>query len=205
LRLLLVHTDADNEIMRVGGYAMPIEHTEPGVIFGRRVREVRMRHRAQRTDGLKWTQAELAERVTALGWPIDQAAIARLESEKPTTRAQNVRLAEVLAIAAALGVSPMFLFLPLDYNEEVKVGELRFPANHLWRWVRGEEQLRDDDDYRIFLTERDEVSLARINARRLSLTDDPAAAIAALEEAERETAEIEAEERAKEERRGKHR
>lgn len=176
---------------------MPIEHTEPGVIFGQRVREVRMRHRAQRTDGLKWTQAELAERVTALGWPIDQAAIARLESQKPTTRAQNVRLAEVLAIAAALGVSPMFLFLPLDYNEEVKIGELRFPANHLWRWVRGEEPLRGDDDHRIFLTERDEVSLARINAQRLSLTD-PATAIAELEDAARETAEIEAEERAKE-------
>jgi transcriptional regulator with XRE-family HTH domain len=138
---------------------MQIEHTEPGVIFGQRVRHVRKR--------CEWTQAELAQRMKDLGHPLDQAAVARIESRKPTTRQQNVTLREVLAFAAALGVSPAFLFLPLGEDDEVKIGSLQLPADHVREWLVGRRPLREEDDRRIFETERDTRSLAvMISAER---------------------------------------
>jgi len=124
----------------------------PGAIFGRRVREIRNRH--------GWTQAELAERLTDLGRPMDQAVVARLESKKPSTRAVNVSLVDVLAFSAALGVSPVFLFLPLDDDVPVQVApKLELPARHVRSWVKGNVPLRADDDHRIWETERDAQTL----------------------------------------------
>jgi transcriptional regulator with XRE-family HTH domain len=144
---------------------MPIEHTEPGVIFGRRVAQVRRHH--------GWTQAELAKRMSDLGWNVDQAAIARIESKKPSTRAQNVRLAEVLALAAALGVSPLFLFLPIEDNEEVKIAGLRLRAWEVREWVRGLRPLRPEDDHHIFQVERDPESFDALVEHGVVATTDP--------------------------------
>jgi transcriptional regulator with XRE-family HTH domain len=135
--------------------------SEVGAIFGRRVREVRSR--------LQWSQAELARRLEELGRPMSQAVIARIEAKDPGTRALKVSLDDVLAIAAVLGVSPLFLFLPLEDDAIVTLAsKLELPASTVRAWVTGAQPLRDGDDRRIFETERDERSAALIAAARLT-------------------------------------
>jgi transcriptional regulator with XRE-family HTH domain len=137
--------------------SMRIKHAnQPGAIFGRRVREVRNRH--------GWTQAQLAKRLTDLGRPMDQAVVARLEAKKPSSRAVNVSLVDVLAFSAALGVSPVFLFLPLDDDAPVQVAPtLELPAGRVRDWVRGRLLPAElNVDQRIWETERDTRTLAEL-------------------------------------------
>ena len=69
-----------------------------GTVFAGRLREART------TRG--WTQQDLADELGRIGAPMDSTTIAKVEKGQ-----REVRLAELIAIAAALDVAPMHLLL----------------------------------------------------------------------------------------------
>jgi transcriptional regulator with XRE-family HTH domain len=123
---------------------------QPPEVFARRMREVRRRR--------GWSQQQLAQRLSELGRPMDQTTVHRIESEG--TRSLNVSLADVLAIAAALSVSPVYLALPTDDLTSVAITpKTTIDARRAREWFSGTGTLRDDDDRGIWLAERDERSV----------------------------------------------
>src|SRR5262249_18530336 len=84
----------------------------------------------------KWTQRELADRVAAFGIPNwDDTTVA--EIERPGGRGLDVD--ELLALAFALGVSPLVLLLPAD-DSPVRLSPNTVtgsPANAA-AWIRGD-------------------------------------------------------------------
>jgi transcriptional regulator with XRE-family HTH domain len=103
-------------------------------VVGRQVQDARKR--------LRLKQADLAKRLDDLGVPTHQATIHRLE-----TGGRRVSVDDVLAIAAALGVSPLFL-LTGDYtNEAVPIAPKLEPATppQMRRWFSGQVQLPELD------------------------------------------------------------
>jgi transcriptional regulator with XRE-family HTH domain len=123
----------------------------PSQIFARRVRETRKRR--------DWTQEELAARLTEIGRPTTQATIARIEAAT-STRARNVTLDEAFAFAAALGVAPLYLFLPRERDERVAVTRnITVDAGRAQDWLVGTLRLRDSDDLGTFLSERNREAL----------------------------------------------
>jgi transcriptional regulator with XRE-family HTH domain len=107
----------------------------PSQILAQQLREIRERRR--------WTQQDLVDRLDELGQPIDRAAIARIETAR-----RGVSLDEALLLAAALGVSPTNLFLPLSpaVAERVAIApKLHIENEHARLWVRGWQALRDED------------------------------------------------------------
>ena len=93
-------------------------------------REMR-RHR----DRQKLSAQQLADRTAELGMPIPRNVLANLESGRRDT----VSAAEVLVLAAALGVAPMELICPVGYDEQVELlpGRMMDPLMAS-RWVDGE-------------------------------------------------------------------
>jgi transcriptional regulator with XRE-family HTH domain len=113
----------------------------PSAVFRQSLREARRLKR--------WTQQELADALAELGAKIDATAITRIERG-----VRSVSLDEVVLIAAALGVSPMHLFVPLDDKAPVQVAPgLVRPAADVRAWVRGQRPLRVSDDDRLFYTQ----------------------------------------------------
>lgn len=105
-----------------------------GQVFGRRLAEAR--------EARGWKQRDLAERSG-----ISQSTIAKTETGK---RSGQVTIEEALRLAAALGVSPLHLIVPLEDEARVEVApKVRVSARRAREWVRGEQPLRDEDD-RIF-------------------------------------------------------
>jgi transcriptional regulator with XRE-family HTH domain len=96
-------------------------------------REVR-RHRDRR----KMSAQQLADRTASLGMGIPRSVLANLESGRRDT----VAVAEVLVLAAALGVAPVELFCPAGFDEEIEILPGR-PLDPLLasRWVDGELQI----------------------------------------------------------------
>jgi transcriptional regulator with XRE-family HTH domain len=70
-------------------------------IFARRLREAR--------SARGWTQQYLADRLIEMGVKMDRTAIARVERGQ-----REVRLEELVAIAAALDVALVYLLFPID-------------------------------------------------------------------------------------------
>lgn len=111
-------------------------------VTARRLAEIRKRR--------GWSQEDLARRTGELGAAMTQSTIARTELGR------NVSLNETLALAAALGVAPTSLFLPLESAELVAITPERIvPARHARRWVRGQAPLVADDA-RVYAEEVDE-------------------------------------------------
>jgi transcriptional regulator with XRE-family HTH domain len=99
-------------------------------VVGRQVQAARQR--------LHLKQADLAKRLDDLGLPTHQATIHRLE-----TGGRRITVDDALALAAALGVRPLFL-LTGDYtNEAVPVAPKLEPAQptQMRRWFSGQVQL----------------------------------------------------------------
>lgn len=96
-------------------------------------REVR-RHRDRR----KMSQQQLADRTAELGMPIPRPVLANFERG----RRDSVSVAEVLVLAAVLGVSPMELISPAGYDEEIEIlpGRKMDPLQAS-RWIDGELML----------------------------------------------------------------
>jgi transcriptional regulator with XRE-family HTH domain len=107
-----------------------------GLVFGRRLREVRKRH--------GWTQQDLADRMTELGHPIHRVTLARIE--KGGTPAHNVTLENVLALSFALGVSPLHMICPFDPDARLRVVSKKQAVDSILvrQWLRGWEPLLDE-------------------------------------------------------------
>ena len=96
--------------------------------------EVR-RHRIER--GMSTQQ--LADACAGLGHPIARAVLSNLENG----RRENVSIAELLVVAKALDVEPIFLMLPLGYEDTVEIlpGQT-VETTEAVRWVAGDEGRR---------------------------------------------------------------
>jgi transcriptional regulator with XRE-family HTH domain len=93
-------------------------------------REVR-RHRDRR----RLSAQQLADRTADFGMPVPRNVLANLESGRRDT----ISVAEVLVLAAVLGVSPMELICPVGYDTEIEILPGRkMDPQQASRWVDGE-------------------------------------------------------------------
>ena len=110
----------------------------PSEVFRARLREVR------RLKG--WTQQQLADELASIGVRLDASGITRMERGS-----RGVTLDDVIAIAAALGVSPLHMFIPLDNDDMVNAAPgISADVLDVRAWIRGQRPLRDSDDDRLF-------------------------------------------------------
>jgi len=125
------------------GREVVVKTMSPGDVFADRLKQVRTRK--------GWTQERLSAELTKLGHPLHRVTLAKLEGGG--TRSQNVSLRDVLAIAAALGVAPIHLFVPFSDRDYVAITPklVRTGAN-VRAWVRGRGLLGDEDE-RFYFTE----------------------------------------------------
>jgi transcriptional regulator with XRE-family HTH domain len=81
---------------------------------------------------------QLADRTAELGMPIARSVLANLESG----RRETVSVAEILVLAAALGVSPIELICPVGYDKQTEMlpGRMMDPLAAM-RWFTGEWKL----------------------------------------------------------------
>ena len=101
---------------------------QPGQVLARRVKEARERR--------GWSQGELAEQVNALGYSLARPIINRIE--QGGVRAGNVSVEDLFALAAALGVAPVHLLVPLDDEAALEVTPSVAVSAQLARaWIRG--------------------------------------------------------------------
>jgi len=103
--------------------------------LGREVRRLRV--------AKGWTsQARLATEVQNLGVDLDQSAVSRIETGKRATTVE-----ELLALAAALEVSPVSLLFPGPANERAVIApSVVIPSGEARAWVRGEAALPGYDE-----------------------------------------------------------
>lgn len=104
-------------------------HLTPSQAFARRLRQ-------RRDDELGWSQAKLADRCEAIGYPIDKTTIAKIE--KGT---RGVRLEDALALSAALDTSPVFMLFPFEPRDRVTIGSVAVPPETARKWSKGERPL----------------------------------------------------------------
>lgn len=128
--------------------------------FRRQVQETRKRK--------GWTQEQLADAISKLGWPIDQEKVSRIEPPRHTKGSKNkarksVSLEEVLVFAAALEVSPVQLIVPGGSGARMKLfnGGKTFDASAVRGWLYNLEPLPGMDD-RFF---QESISEDEYNAR----------------------------------------
>ena len=100
----------------------------PEAAFRRRLKEARA------ARGM--TQRDLAERLAAIGQPMTQAAVTRIERGE-----RRVSLDEAIAIAAVLDVAPIHLFLPIEGDSAQLAPKLKVPIDRARAWARGQHPL----------------------------------------------------------------
>jgi transcriptional regulator with XRE-family HTH domain len=104
-----------------------------GAIFARRLREAR--------DERVWTQQDLSDALDALGAPMDRTTIAKLEKQQ-----REVRLDELIAIAAALDVAVLHLILPIEGDDAVRLApSLETGVERARDWAGGRHPLNADN------------------------------------------------------------
>lgn len=115
--------------------------TRPSETFASRLRDVRTRR--------GWTQQDVSNQLAGLGRPMDRAAIARIEAGE-----RQVSIDDFVSLAAALGVSPVHLIVPLEGDVSVEIApEVEVSPRQARQWIRGQAPLRATDDPRTFYTE----------------------------------------------------
>ncbi|MFJ3094608.1 helix-turn-helix domain-containing protein [Streptomyces hydrogenans] len=107
----------------------------PVATVARRVREVRKRR--------DLTADQLAERLRGIGLPWERGTVIKLESGYR----QNVGVAELLALAVALDVSPLHLLVPVDNRPYRVTPDRTEDSNTVRAWVRGEHALPGMDTH----------------------------------------------------------
>jgi transcriptional regulator with XRE-family HTH domain len=112
----------------------------------------------------RYTAQQLADACEQCGYPISRSQIANYESG----RKQTLDVAELLVLAAALGVPPIALLFPNlpDGDAEALPGWHTTAANAL-RWFTGEHTPDDDGD----VEPADEAKLVRLTRRRCDMED----------------------------------
>jgi transcriptional regulator with XRE-family HTH domain len=98
-----------------------------------------------------WRQADLVDRLHQLGatsWI--QTKITKIENGGKNGGTKRLALADVLELAAALGVQPALLLSPADGDVQV-APKLRCSAAEFRSWLRSEKPL-DPADERIYST-----------------------------------------------------
>jgi transcriptional regulator with XRE-family HTH domain len=103
---------------------------------GTRVKEIR--------QSRGWTAKELADRCAEAGAPeITVAVIANMETGRRDAegrRRRDVTIDETLALAYALEVPPVFLFIPLNGNERLRVtSKMEMDAPFAAAWADGDD------------------------------------------------------------------
>lgn len=97
----------------------------------------RLRH------GRGWTQQNLADRLAEIGAPLNRMTLAKIEAGG--TRAENLSVADLLVLAAALDTSPVSLVFPAGRVEIVEATpELRIFSGLASKWFCAEEALTDE-------------------------------------------------------------
>jgi transcriptional regulator with XRE-family HTH domain len=89
-----------------------------------------------------WSAGQLAEQMTAHGFPWDRFTVQNLENG----RRRSVTLDEVGALARVLGVAPLHLILPIDDDQqgvEIDPGKA-YPAFLVREWFAGQRALGAD-------------------------------------------------------------
>src|ERR1700756_1854911 len=101
--------------------------------------------RLRKTQGL--TLRDLAHRMEQVVRPMGHNTISEIERG-----ARRVDVDDLIALAAALGVSPVTLLMPLpndaDETTDATVGEVT--ARRLWRWLTAETPLTADTASEVF-------------------------------------------------------
>lgn len=94
---------------------------------------------------LDLTAQEFAERAKQVGLKIDRGTVSKIENGL-----RGVSLDEGLAIAAALDVAPVHLFLPREDGKQIAIGNIAVTAEQARAWFRGTTPLpgRDDKTFR---------------------------------------------------------
>ncbi len=161
--------------------------TTIGRTFGARVQSVRTRRR--------WSQRELADRLTKAGRSTNGATVAKIEAAgKPDAtkieckRAEGVTVRDLLVFSAVLGVSPISLLVPLDGSGTerdepdpgtalVVTDQLRLYPFQARGWIKGTTPIlsgpwikegEDEELWRVYYTEVPTAELAGGQARRSS-------------------------------------
>jgi transcriptional regulator with XRE-family HTH domain len=117
----------------------------PAEVFARRLQETR------KTKG--WSQQKLVEQLTRLGYRMDRATLAQIESgarRSDVTRSDNVTLNEVVALSVALGVALIHMVVPPESDDapvRLVPNRVADPALTARRWARGEQALGDEGFY----------------------------------------------------------
>ena len=139
-----------------------IAHTRPAQVFARRVREARERR--------GWSQARLAAEMTRVGYPKTRETLTKLEGGKY----RNASVDDVFAIAAALGVPPVHLLVPLKDEAALEVVPGVPVAAPLARaWIRGTLSLPISPD--VDLRELPESELVALVEEQLARSMDAVA------------------------------
>ncbi len=134
-------------------------HDGAGEIFARRLREMRG-HRGM-------SARVLSERLAAMGVTMSRVAITKLENEPK--RAATVRLQTVLAISAALNVSPSWMVTPDRQDEDVRIAPgLCQPAGAVRLWLRGDFPLggADPEDFFMMMPAAEYVKRRKVGLKR---------------------------------------
>lgn len=114
---------------------------------------------------LDLTAQAFAERAREVGLKFDRGTVSKIEN-----RLRGVSLDEALAIAAALDVAPVYLFLPRDDRETVAIGDIAVEALRARAWLRGDQQLPGRSD-KVFRTEVPESEWNRRNQDLVSVRE----------------------------------
>jgi transcriptional regulator with XRE-family HTH domain len=97
----------------------------PSDVFARRLKRYRERR--------GWTQADLARELRNVGWTVDRAQVAKIE-----TGTRNISLDEALSIAWALGLPPALLYLPLGESADVAIApDVIVHPDLARKWIAG--------------------------------------------------------------------
>jgi transcriptional regulator with XRE-family HTH domain len=124
-----------------------------------------------------WSLAELSEQMGRVGRPMLSSGLHRLEQGK-----RRIDCDDLVALAAAFGVSPIALLLPADGMSEITLTDsLSADARAAWDWMRARRPLAipedEDEDFAVISFLRD--SLPRTMRDRWPMT---AAGLQALQE-----------------------
>lgn len=78
-----------------------------------------------------WSQAELSRQMRAIGQPLDQAAISKIESPPESDRVRRIDIDEAIAFAKVFNLSLEQMTLPMLRSDELQVLALLAEASEL--------------------------------------------------------------------------